>query len=300
MNLTHLKYAIEVEKTGSITKAAENLYMGQPNLSRVIKELEDVAEIKIFRRTSKGIVPTENGRIFLNKAREIVRESQELEDMFKNSRGRRQHFRVAGQSSCSLLYAFERTADILSRDGNYDCYLEECTSTDALEHVLHDECHIGIIKSSSADMDTLQQALWERNVRCMPVGGFRHALILHSDHPLAGADMVTADMLEEYTLVTSGGRKDEGGAARLVCARSVSACLSMLLSIPGSYMLSGPFPAAIARRYDLVMKSYDDGRGEMSDLLIHRSEHKPNDAESIFTEEFSRAYWDINGRLIAK
>ena len=44
MNLTHLKYAIEVEKTGSITKAAENLYMGQPNLSRVIKELEDEEE----------------------------------------------------------------------------------------------------------------------------------------------------------------------------------------------------------------------------------------------------------------
>ncbi len=68
MNLTHLKYALEVERTGSITKAAENLFMGQPNLSRVIKELEDAAEIKIFRRTSKGIVPTENGRIFLERA----------------------------------------------------------------------------------------------------------------------------------------------------------------------------------------------------------------------------------------
>ena len=39
MNLAHLKYAVEVEKTGSITKAAENLFMGQPNLSRGIKEL---------------------------------------------------------------------------------------------------------------------------------------------------------------------------------------------------------------------------------------------------------------------
>ena len=39
MNLQHLKYAVEVEKTGSITQAAENLYMGQPNLSKAIKEL---------------------------------------------------------------------------------------------------------------------------------------------------------------------------------------------------------------------------------------------------------------------
>ena len=34
MNLSYLKYAVEVEKTGSITQAAENLYMGQPNLSK--------------------------------------------------------------------------------------------------------------------------------------------------------------------------------------------------------------------------------------------------------------------------
>ena len=46
MNLLHLKYAIEIEKTQSINKAAENLYMGQPNLSRAIKELERSMDIK--------------------------------------------------------------------------------------------------------------------------------------------------------------------------------------------------------------------------------------------------------------
>mgnify|MGYP002574082408 CR=1 FL=1 len=55
MNIAHLKYAVEVEKTASITKAAENLFMGQPNLSRGIKELEETLGVKIFKRTSKGI-----------------------------------------------------------------------------------------------------------------------------------------------------------------------------------------------------------------------------------------------------
>ena len=45
MNLIHLKYAVEVEKTKSISKAAENLYMGQPNLSRAIKEYSGTATI---------------------------------------------------------------------------------------------------------------------------------------------------------------------------------------------------------------------------------------------------------------
>ena len=60
MNLLHLKYAIEVAKTSSITKAAENLFMGQPNLSRAIRELEENLGFDIFRRTSKGA-----GEIFM-------------------------------------------------------------------------------------------------------------------------------------------------------------------------------------------------------------------------------------------
>ena len=37
MNLLHLKYVIEVTKAGSISKAASNLYMNQPHLSKTIK-----------------------------------------------------------------------------------------------------------------------------------------------------------------------------------------------------------------------------------------------------------------------
>ena len=46
MNLLHLKYAVEIAKTKSISKAAENLYTAQPNLSRAIKELEESLGIK--------------------------------------------------------------------------------------------------------------------------------------------------------------------------------------------------------------------------------------------------------------
>ena len=64
MNTLHLKYVAEVAKTGSITQAAENLFMAQPNLSKAIKELEETLGISIFRRTSKGVVLTEKGEEF--------------------------------------------------------------------------------------------------------------------------------------------------------------------------------------------------------------------------------------------
>lgn len=298
MNITHLKYALEVERTGSITKAAESLFMGQPNLSRVIRELEEAAEIKIFSRTPKGIVPTENGRIFLDRAAEIVRQAQELETLFKNGSGRRQSFRVAGQSSCSLLHAFNRTVRTLAVDGNYDCQLEECRAGEVLERVQRDDCSIGIMHAGSADIEALQSALWEKNIRCSIIGTFRYVLLLPNGHPLMGEAAITPDLLEPYTLVTSGGRQAESGIGRTVVFRSVAACMSNLRDLPGGYMISRPIPREWMDNYSLIMKPYEDSRGEIADLLIHRAEHKFIDAESIFIEEFKRAYWDMNGKVL--
>ncbi len=55
MNLQQLRYAVEVAKTGSITAAAKNLYMGQPNLSKNIRELEAELGITLFERTARGV-----------------------------------------------------------------------------------------------------------------------------------------------------------------------------------------------------------------------------------------------------
>jgi hypothetical protein len=57
MNTLFFKYAVEIERSRSITKAAENLFMAQPNLSKAIKELEVEVGFTIFKRNSKGVVP---------------------------------------------------------------------------------------------------------------------------------------------------------------------------------------------------------------------------------------------------
>ena len=72
MNTVLLQYAVEVEKTGSITQAAGNLYRDQPNLSKAIKTLEESLGAPIFKRTPKGVVPTARGRIFLEYARNVL------------------------------------------------------------------------------------------------------------------------------------------------------------------------------------------------------------------------------------
>ena len=82
MNILHLKYAVEVAKAGSLSKAAEALYMNQPNLSRAIKELEASLGITIFGRSAKGVYVTPEGEEFLGYARKILSQIDEVEDLY--------------------------------------------------------------------------------------------------------------------------------------------------------------------------------------------------------------------------
>lgn len=53
----------ETAREGSISRAAEKLYISQPAVSRDIKRLEETLKVTLFRRTSKGVLPTEEGAL---------------------------------------------------------------------------------------------------------------------------------------------------------------------------------------------------------------------------------------------
>ena len=61
MNIQYLRYAVEVARTGSISQAAENLFISQPSLSRAIRELETSLGVRLFLRTGRGMRPTLEG-----------------------------------------------------------------------------------------------------------------------------------------------------------------------------------------------------------------------------------------------
>ena len=130
MNILHLKYAVEVAKTQSISKAAENLYMGQPNLSRAIKELEESLGITIFKRTTKGISTTPDGDEFLQYARRIVAQVDEVEQIYKGGREKKQSFSICVPRASYMSYAvteFAKHIDPATPAGNklYEDY-QQC------------------------------------------------------------------------------------------------------------------------------------------------------------------------------
>lgn len=78
--LNNIDYIYEIYRTGSFTKAAENLYVSQPALSLAIRKLEGRIGYPLFERRGKQTVPTEYGEKYIQAIKEIKRIQEDLEN----------------------------------------------------------------------------------------------------------------------------------------------------------------------------------------------------------------------------
>jgi len=77
MELRHLRYFVAVAEEQNVTRAATRLRVSQPPLSRQISDLEDEIGVVLFERTAKSLRLTHAGRLFLEKARAVLRQVDE-------------------------------------------------------------------------------------------------------------------------------------------------------------------------------------------------------------------------------
>ncbi|WP_010182213.1 hydrogen peroxide-inducible genes activator [Aquimarina agarilytica] len=87
MTITQLKYVLAVAEYQNFTKAAKNVFVTQPTLSMQIQKLEDELDIQIFDRTKKPIQLTEVGKKLVVQARNIVNESNRMQDVVDQQKG---------------------------------------------------------------------------------------------------------------------------------------------------------------------------------------------------------------------
>ena len=84
MELNNLRYFYEAAKCGHITKAAENLHIAQPALTKSIKALENELNIKLFYKAGRGVKLSEYGEFLKEKIEPIIDELDVLPVAIKN------------------------------------------------------------------------------------------------------------------------------------------------------------------------------------------------------------------------
>lgn len=90
-----MKYFQTVCRYGSITKAAEELFVSQPTISFCIKELEDEFGVKLFHRRHNRLQLTVEGSYFLDKINYVLQSVDALSSQMKNMGNNRNHVKIA-------------------------------------------------------------------------------------------------------------------------------------------------------------------------------------------------------------
>ncbi|MEN2257749.1 LysR family transcriptional regulator [Paraclostridium benzoelyticum] len=202
MKLEQIVYALEIARCGSISKAAKNLLLTQPNLSSSVKNLEDDIGFKIFQRLPRGVSVTNKGAQFLEYAESICRDVENINSIGSNSNSLTPiNFSLSTQSFSYIMDNF------LALHSNYNSNItnfkiKHSHYFEVLDDVVRKQSDIGIISISNEHMDLWNKLFKSKNIEFNPLtSGKLHGYILDS-HPLFNKEKLVIEDLFEYPLVT--------------------------------------------------------------------------------------------------
>ena len=304
MNLLYLKYAVEVAACGSINKAAEKLYIGQPNLSRAIKELESSLGVTIFGRSSKGMEITPDGEIFLGYAKSILKQVDAVEGLFKSGRSALR-FSLAAPAASYIGEAFASFVGLMKQDGEARIRYRECGETDAVRRVLQDDFRLGIIRYPAAHDRYYKSLLEDKRLDYELICEFRYLLIFSKNSPLAGKERIYTSDLRELTMITHADpaqpfslpdqKKDEsdGEPSRSIVVYERASQFSILEKDPTTYMWVSPVPRETLRKYGLETRECEDDRRLFKDVMIHETDYRLAEPDKLFISELCRVKREV-------
>ena len=286
MNTQHLQYLTEIERVRSISQAAENLYIGQPNLSRILRELEEAAGFPIFERTSKGVRPTERGEKYLQHARSILRETEAM-DALGPRHPVPNRFRVCLPRSTELFGRAARYLASLDPERSLDAAIRECHVRQTLELLSNGDAELGIIRFRTEYREYFEEQTRERELSLQLLGKLRYQLLMAGTHPLATKQTVVRADLAGFPEILHGdtfrvhNTPDEQVSRRVYTVDRL-AQLTLLQTLPGSYLWSAPVPEEELAGGRFVQKSCADNLVTYYDAVIYNPQYKMTELESGF------------------
>ena len=297
MNILHMKYAVEVAKVGSLNKAAETLLIAQPNISRSIKELEADLGITIFDRTSKGMFLTPEGENFIGYAKNILRQIEQVEDIYKNGAVKKQKFSISVPRACYISEAFAQFSKSLSFDPA-EIFYKETNSQRTINNILNHDYKLGIIRYAENYDKYFKTMLEEKGLSYEMVTEFSYSLIMSADCPLAELDEITFDDLTDYieiahadpyvpSLPLSKVVKEElpDNIERRIFIFERASQFDLLSENPDTFMWVSPAPQKVLDRYNLVQRKCVDNKKVYKDVLIYKNGYKLTKMDKQFITE---------------
>lgn len=200
MTLQQLKFISAIAQYGSISLAARRLFVSQPRMTSALQELEQELQKTLFVRSSRGTELTEEGLKFLGRAKEIMRQIEELEGQYAQE-NTRQYFSVSTQHYTFTAKAFVDLVRAYGKD-DYEFFLLEERTGKIIENVANLKSEIGVIYLSHFNEVALRKLLKAHDLCFTPFFTVRPHVFISRHHPLAALAVIHLPDLEKYPCLT--------------------------------------------------------------------------------------------------
>lgn len=221
VTLQHLRYFIEVAAEGSITAAADLLYVAQPTMSAAMKDLEARVGRTLLLRSARGVTLTADGTEFLGYAKQVVEQMSLLEERYIGRPPSRRLLAVSAQHYSFAVDAFVRMVRA-SDAAEYDFSLRETRTWDIIEDVRTLRSELGILYRNDFNGNVLDKLLRDAGLVFRPLFLASPHIFISRKNPLATRDRVTLDDLVDLPRLTF----DQGANNSFYFAEEILSTLS--------------------------------------------------------------------------
>lgn len=161
ITLTQLKYIVTLNKEGHFRRAAEACNVSQPSLSTQVQKVEEFLGLVLFDRSKKPIRLTAEGKVFVEKAREILKLARDLEHSVQNMES------VSGDFSLGVIptlapYLLPYFLEPFSQKYphlNFSVY--EKTTPEIIKDLYDDRLDAGLLVTPLRDDKLIERSLFE-------------------------------------------------------------------------------------------------------------------------------------------
>lgn len=311
MNTLHFKYAVEVEKTGSISQAAENLFMAQPNLSKAIRELEDTLGIAIFERTSKGVIPTKQGREFLLYAKRILVQLEKMEAIYisRQQYENRQALKLSIPRGSYISAAFANFASELNMQNGIDITLQETNSLQTIANVAENGYNLGIIRYQALYENYFLDYLRSKELASETIWAFSCLILMSREHPMAECEEIDFEELKSMSIeiahgdnivpylpapeIKAAGMAAEDFSARKIYIYERGSQMELLIRVPRTFIWVSPLPQHLLDRYGLVQRRCNVKDNSFKDVLIYSPNYRLSAMDKLFLNKLYEVKNDV-------
>ncbi len=221
ITLQQLHYFIEVAAEGSISAAADLLYVAQPTLSAAMKELEARVGRDLLLRSARGVTLTADGTEFLGYARQVVEQVELLEQRYL---GRPPSRRLLGVSAQHYSFAVDAFVRMVKGSGaaEYEFSLRETRTWDIIEDVRTLRSELGILYRNDFNRKVVDKLLRDAGLAFRPLFVAEPHVFISRKNPLAARDRVTLADLADLPRLTF----DQGANNSFSLAEEILSTLS--------------------------------------------------------------------------